>query len=71
MDGKRFGVSVDKKLCIFCNLCFALAEDVFEAKGDKSIVKKEVDFSNRKIREKARSAAQSCPTLAIKITETP
>lgn len=71
VDGKKFSVSVDKKLCIFCNLCFALAEDVFEAKNDKCVVKKGVDFSDGKIREKAKSAAQSCPTQAIKITETP
>ena len=28
---------------------------------------KGVDFGNREIQEKARSAAQSCPTLAIKV----
>lgn len=67
MNGDKFSVSVDKKLCIFCNLCFALAEDIFEAKDDKCVVKKSVDFSNREIQEKAVLAGQACPVGAIKV----
>ncbi len=60
-------VSVDRKLCIGCNLCCEIAPEVFYMKGDKSEVKKTANFSEAEIREKVVLASQACPVLAIRV----
>jgi len=63
----NFNVSVDKKLCIGCNLCCELAEEVFYMKDDKSDVKKNANLKDATIQEKVILASQACPVLAIKV----
>lgn len=47
--------------CIGCGACVSIAEEVFEMKGDKAIVKKQ------KIDAKVKEAIDACPVDAIKI----
>lgn len=63
----NFNVCVDKKLCIGCNLCCEVAEEVFEMKGDKSVVKKNAPLKEASVQEKVILASQACPVLAIKV----
>lgn len=61
--------TVDQKTCIGCSLCTSLAEEVFEMKGDKAVVIKGADLTNKKNYKKAKEAEQSCPVAAIAISE--
>lgn len=63
----NFNVSVDKALCIGCNLCCEVAEEVFEMKGDKSVVRKNAPLNETSVQEKVVLASQACPVLAIKV----
>ena len=62
-------VTLDRKQCIFCNLCNEVAEEVFCEKGQKSAVRENADLSDESILEKVRLAVSACPVHAIKITE--
>lgn len=62
-------VTLDKKLCISCNLCISLAEEVFEMKGDKAVVIKEADLTSKRNYKEAKGAEQACPVGAIKVFE--
>lgn len=62
-----FSVSVSRKLCIGCNLCCEVAEEVFFISGDKSDVKKNADLKDVSVQDKIVLACQACPVLAIKI----
>lgn len=61
-------VTVDKKVCIGCGLCTSLAENVFEMKGDKSQVKKDVDLTTPKNQKEATEAKEACCVGAIVVT---
>lgn len=61
-------VTVDRKTCIGCFLCNGMAEKVFEMAGDKAIVKKDVDLTNKKNQKEANEAKEACPVGAIKIS---
>ena len=63
----NFNVSVDKGLCIGCNLCCEVAEEVFCMKGDKSVTRKGADLTDAATWEKVITASQACPVLAIKL----
>lgn len=57
-------VFVDKDLCIGCGSCVAICPDSFEFSDDglAQAIKEEVN-------DDVKSAAESCPTDAIKIEE--
>ena len=63
----NFNVSVDKGLCIGCNLCCEVAEEVFYMKGEKSEIKKGTNLTDSAVQEKAILASQACPVMAIKV----
>lgn len=63
----NFSVVVDRGQCIGCNLCCEVAEEVFEMKEDKSVVKKNAPLGDASIQEKIVLASQACPVLAIKV----
>ena len=52
--------------CTSCNLCAEIAPEVFEV-PDKMEVKADADFNAYE--SEIREAAESCPTLVIKIEE--
>lgn len=60
-------VTLDKKLCISCNLCNEVVPKVFYTKGEKSAVREGVDFSSKEILEKVVLAEQACPVRAITV----
>ncbi|MBM3713579.1 MAG: ferredoxin [Actinobacteria bacterium] len=59
-------VEVDKKKCIGCGLCTTIASEIFKMGNDgfASVKDKNAD---KKFAGKAKEAADSCPTQAIKI----
>lgn len=61
--------TLNRKLCIGCNLCVEVAPEVFFMKGEKSAVKNNPDLSTKEIREKAKLAMQACPVQAISVEE--
>jgi|CXWL01.1.fsa_nt_gi ferredoxin len=63
----NFNVSVDKGLCIGCNLCCEVAEEVFYMKGEKSEIKKGANLTDASTWEKVTMASQACPVMAIKV----
>lgn len=63
----NFIIKIDKKLCIGCNLCCEIAPEVFYMKGDKSDIRKGVNFNDVSIREKVILASQACAVGAIKV----
>lgn len=67
MVKNNFIISVNKKLCIGCNLCCEIAPEIFYMKGDKSDVKKGANFDDASIREKVIMASQACAVGAIKV----
>jgi ferredoxin len=62
-------ITLDRKQCIFCGLCIEVAPEAFEAKGEKSAVKDNIDFSNKKTMENVQMAVDACPVRAIKIVK--
>ena len=58
---------VSKDLCISCELCPAIAPDLYKMDDDdKAIVLKEDDLSQQELID-ANEAADSCPTNAITV----
>ncbi|MFH1307616.1 MAG: ferredoxin [archaeon] len=59
-------VSVDKKKCIGCGACEALASDIFvlNSEGKATVKKASVDEEDLK---QAKDAAENCPVDAISV----
>ncbi|MFC2060973.1 ferredoxin [Elusimicrobiota bacterium] len=60
-------VKVDEDLCIGCNLCVTMAEDIFEMDGDVAKIKVETVPGN--LEEAVKEAVSSCAVDAIIIEE--
>lgn len=61
-----YKIKVDKEKCIGCGTCAALASKTFELDNDtKAKVKKEDGDDDKTIMQ----AAESCPVLAIELTD--
>lgn len=56
---------VDKEACICCGACQAICEDVFEIVDAGYAVAKNIEVTDKKIKEDAISAMEGCPTSAI------
>ena len=56
---------VDKDLCIGCDACASICEEVFEITDDGYAEAKDEEITNDEIKENAISALESCPTSAI------
>ncbi|MFH1543053.1 MAG: ferredoxin [Patescibacteria group bacterium] len=62
----KYKIKINKKTCICCGTCSSLAEKTFEIGSNmKAEVKKGTWDSDKEILQ----AAQSCPVLAIGLTE--
>lgn len=58
-------LKIDRKQCIFCNLCNEVAEEAFCIKGNKSAVKDNVNLDDPDILGKVKLAIEACPVQAI------
>jgi ferredoxin len=62
----KYKIEIDKKLCIGCGSCNAIAPKTFGMNADmKAEVKKGVQDNDKTILQ----AAESCPVFAIKLTD--
>ena len=61
-------VEVNKEACIGCGACQMIAPEVFELNDDglSEVTVEEVD---KDLKDKVKSAAESCPTSAIEVKE--
>ncbi len=66
---KKLNVWVDKNLCIACGACIAIAPEIFEWDTDGKSHSKLNEVTDENLMEKAKEAANACPTGAIKIKE--
>lgn len=59
---------VDKKRCIGCGLCVAIAPDVFYLKkiDNQIIALPNEDYDRTKEKENIQDAIEGCPTVAIR-----
>ena len=57
---------VDRDLCISCNLCPTVCEDIFSMDDEDIAVAKDIEIPEA-ILDDANEAASSCPTDAITI----
>lgn len=62
-------VSVDPKKCEGHALCAGIAPRIFEVNSDDLAVVLDPDPADEPLRRAARAAAQSCPTMAITVTD--
>lgn len=56
---------VDKDACICCGACQATCDEVFEISDEGYAVAKDEKITDEKIKQKAISALEGCPTDAI------
>ncbi|MFH7903847.1 MAG: ferredoxin [Candidatus Aenigmatarchaeota archaeon] len=61
-------IRVNEK-CIGCGACVAIAPEIFEFNKDGFSVAKISETNDKKLVEKAKEAAEACPTGAIEIKE--
>ncbi|MCJ7450823.1 MAG: ferredoxin [Candidatus Nanohaloarchaeota archaeon QJJ-9] len=62
------GITVDEKECIGCRSCVSIVPELFEMEDGKAKVKEDLQLDEEAL-EKAKEAAEFCPTDAISIQE--
>ena len=61
-------VRVDRNKCIGCGACVALVPEVFEF--DEGLSKEKIEeINDKKLEERVREAAETCPASAIIISD--
>ena len=62
-------VVIDPKKCVLCGACEVLTQGAIVSPGDKpAFVNPKTNLKDPKVREDVKTAADTCPQRAIKVT---